>query len=63
MNTRARLVAWRVVPVVMADDGEELTPINVQPVDVPAAQWQAFKDSGDAEFLASIQQQLDNPPT
>ena len=45
-NPRVRVVAWRVQPVVMADDGENLPPVNVQPVEIPAREWQAFKDGG-----------------
>ena len=56
---RLRVVAWRVQPVVMADDGENLTPVNVQPVEIPAREWQAFKDGGDEEALASIREQVE----
>lgn len=58
---RLRVVAWRVQPVVMADDGENLTPVNVQPVEIPAREWQAFKDGGDEEALASIREQVEAP--
>ena len=58
---RLRVVSWRVQPIVMSDDGEHLTPVPVQPLDIPSADWEAFKAGGDAEALLSIQQQLDNP--
>lgn len=60
---RARLVGWRVQPIVMADDGDTLTPVPVQPVEIPAAQWQEFKDGGDDNALVQVQAQLDKPPT
>lgn len=60
-GNRVRVVAWRVQPVVMADDGENLTPINVQAVEIPAAEWGAFKAGGDDEALASIREQISAP--
>lgn len=57
---RIRVVGWNVQPVVMLDDGESLTPVQVAPNMIPAAQWQAFKDGGDAEAIASIKEQV--PP-
>lgn len=60
---RLRVVAWRVQPLVMADDGEHLTPVEVQPAEIPAAQWQTFKDGGDDAALAQVRAQLDQPPT
>lgn len=59
-EVRVRLVAWRVQPVVMADDGESLTPVPVEAVEIPASQWEAFKAGGDAAALHSIQEQLDS---
>lgn len=59
MSARVRVVGWRVQPVVMVDDGENLTPVNVQPVEVPAREWQTFKDGGDEEALASIREQVE----
>jgi hypothetical protein len=32
-------VGWTVQPVLMADDGENLTPVPVAPQMIPAAQW------------------------
>lgn len=55
---RVRVVAWRVQPIVMVDDGDELVPIPVQPTDIPASQWQAFKDGGDAFAIEQIQEQV-----
>lgn len=56
--TRVRLVAWRVQPIVMADDGDQLVPIPVQPADIPASQWQDFKDGGDELAIDQIREQF-----
>jgi hypothetical protein len=53
-----RIVSWRVQPIVMSDDGDNLTPINVQAIDIPAKDWDEFKAGGDEAALDSIRQQL-----
>ena len=58
---KMRLVGWNVQPVVMADDGENLTPVNVGAQMVPAAQWQAFKDGGDLTALEQVRAQIEEP--
>lgn len=58
-STRMRLVGWQVQPVVMADDGENLTPVNVGPQMIPGAQWEAFKDGADDQALEHIRQQIE----
>ena len=65
MTTRMRLVGWTVQPVVMADDGENLTPVQISPQVIPASGWDAFKDGGDAAALESIRAQIEGvgPPT
>ena len=57
-----RLVGWHVQPVVMADDGENLTPVDVGGQMIPAAQWQTFKDGGDETALDQIRSQVEKPP-
>lgn len=47
-------------PIVMADDGENLTPVNVSPAQIPAAQWQAFKDGGDVTALEQVRTQIES---
>lgn len=37
--TRLRVVGYIVQPQLMADDGETLTPLPVQPVTIPASEW------------------------
>jgi hypothetical protein len=54
-----RLVGWNVQPVIMSDDGENLTAVNVQAVQIPAAQWQAFKDGGDIAALEQVRPQVE----
>jgi hypothetical protein len=63
MTARMRLVGWNVQPVVMADDGENLTPVQMNPLNIPAAQWQAFKDGGDVAALEPIRAQIEAEPT
>ena len=57
--TRMRLVGWNVQPVVMSDDGENLTPVQVNGTTIPANQWQAFKDGGDQIALDSLRRQIE----
>lgn len=57
--TRMRLVGWQVQPVVMADDGDNLTPVPIAPQIIPATQWEAFKGGGDATALEGIRQQVE----
>lgn len=62
MSARLRIVGWNVQPVVMADDGDNLTPLPVAPQMVNAADWEAFKAGGDVEALAAIRAQVEGPP-
>ena len=59
MSARIRLVGWQVQPVVMADDGENLTPVQVSGRMIPASEWQAFKDGGDAAALEAVRRQFE----
>ena len=59
---RIRVVGWEVRPITMADDGENLTPVNVQAVMIPAAEWQSFKDGGDRAALQSIGDRINSQP-
>lgn len=61
MAIRMRVVGWNVQPVVMADDGENLTAVEVTAQMIPAAQWQRFKDGGDEEALAALRYQVERP--
>lgn len=59
MTRRMRLVGWQVQPVIMADDGEHLEPVQVQPQVVQARNWQAFKDGGDVAALEGVRRQVE----
>jgi hypothetical protein len=43
--TRLRLVQLIVTPVLVADDGEHLTPVQAAPITVPAADLDGFPAS------------------
>ena len=53
---RARLVTATVSLQVVADNGETLTPIRLEPITLTAAQWEGFDMRA---ALAGIQAQLD----
>jgi hypothetical protein len=59
---RMRLVGWSVQPVIMADDGDNLDPVQVQPQMIPAKDWQAFKQGGDEASLEQMRAQIEGPP-
>jgi hypothetical protein len=56
-----RLVGWNVQPVLMADDGDNLTPVSVTAYIVPASEWETFKSGGDAEALEALRRQIETP--
>lgn len=58
-----RLVGWVVKPVLMLDDGDDLTPMNCTEQMIPRAQWQAFKDGGDEAAVGQIRAQALPEPT
>jgi hypothetical protein len=60
MTTRMRLVGWNVQPVIMADDGEDLTPVAVQATMIAAKDWQGFKDGGDKAALEELRPKVEN---
>jgi hypothetical protein len=53
MANRLRIVGFIVQPQVMVDDGEHLTPLEVQGAQVPASQWPQV-----VELLAPSLEQL-----
>jgi hypothetical protein len=57
MADRLRLVGWNIQPVLMVDDGENLTPIQVPPISISAGQWEQFKNGGDEQALAELREQ------
>lgn len=58
-DTRMRVVGWNVQPVLMADDGENLTTVPVQATMISNAQWRDFKEGGDEEALEKLRQQIE----
>lgn len=56
-----RVVGWQVQPIVMLDDGDNLTSIPVQPQTIARAAWQAFKDGGDDIAIDQLRVQLETP--
>lgn len=63
MSARLRIVGWNVQPVVMLDDGENLTAVPVGPQMIPAAAWEEFKAGGDQHAIASLREQVANRDT
>lgn len=53
-------MGWRVQPIVMRDNGDDLTAVDVQPAMIPAAQWQDFKDGGDASAIDGVRVQIES---
>lgn len=60
---RVRPVHFIVTPVLVADDGEHLAPIEVQPVTVSAADWPTFAAEQWPALLEQVQAQVDPTPT
>jgi hypothetical protein len=55
MSRRVRLVGATVHLTAVADDGETLHPLQLEPLGVPAAAWPPDLDA----VLADVQRQLD----
>jgi hypothetical protein len=55
-----RVVGWNVQPIIMADDGEELTPVPVQATTINNVDWQGFKDGGDKSALEELRPKVEN---
>lgn len=60
---RMRIVGWQVAPILMADDGENLLPVNVQPQIIAAAAWEAWKAGEDAKSLDALRAQIEGVKT
>lgn len=60
---RLRLVGVTVSPSFVLDDGEHLMPVQVQPVQVSAADWPAYSTDGFTRDLALLQEQVDAQQT
>lgn len=62
MSKRVRVVQYVVHPVLVVDDGDNLDPLQVEPITVPAAGWAAFIDGGLDHALAELQEGLNAEP-
>lgn len=63
MTTKLRVIKMVLQPVVVLDDGETLTEIEVQPIVVPWKAWDAYVNGGLAEAMAQLEAQLAPPET
>jgi hypothetical protein len=59
LTPKMRLVAWQVQPIVMIDDGKNLTPLPIDAVQIPASQWNAFKQGDDEIALNNLRSQIE----
>jgi hypothetical protein len=60
---RLRVVGYQVRLVAFSDDGDELTAVNAQPLEIPAAQWHEFVTSGLGQAIESVRVQIEGPDT
>lgn len=58
-KNRLRVVAVHVQLEAFADDGDGLTPLQLQPIRVPFQQWQEFVDSGFASAVDQLRGQVE----
>lgn len=59
---RVRLVQVVVQPVLVTDDGETLAPLQVEPIPVPANEWNTFVETGLTEALAGLEERVNATP-
>lgn len=59
---RVRVLGYSVQPQLVLDDGDTLTPLPVQPFNVPAADWLRVQEIC-AEAAARLQATLDEQNT
>jgi hypothetical protein len=62
VTDRLRLVEVVVQPVIMRDDGEHLTPVQVQPIRVSAADLDAFPAKLLSDLAAAEQSVVPHDP-
>lgn len=55
---KLRAVQFIVTPVLVADDGETLTPVPAEPITVPASAWPTFATDQWPKALAEAEAQL-----
>lgn len=59
MKLKMRLVGWNVQPIIMADDGENLMPVQSTGDTILAADWATFKDGGDEAALERLRKEIE----
>lgn len=59
MGKRLRIVGWQVQPQLMVDDGENLQPLNTQPITIPHSEWDEFVDGGWEEAIGRVREQVE----
>lgn len=62
MTARLRVVSYTVQPQVMLDDGEHLSPVQLNPVVIPAVEWPNVVMMM-ADALAAMQAEYDSRET
>lgn len=60
MSKRVRVIQYVIHPVLVVDDGADLTPLDVEPITVPAAGWASFIEGGLASALAGLEAQVND---
>lgn len=58
--SRVRVLRFIVQPVLVIDDGEDLDPIDVQPIEVAARDWPTFAAEQWPAMLQQVQSQIDD---
>ncbi len=59
--TRLRIVGYLVQPQLMADDGDNLTPLPVQPVAISAIDWPNVVELV-SDAIEQLRPQVEGPP-
>lgn len=57
---KARIVGWNVQPVVMVDDGDDLVSQPVEPMFIPAKQWDEWSAQGWQADVDTLKKQIES---
>lgn len=57
--TRLRVVSIVVQIEAFADDGETLSPLSIQPLRIPVAEWRRFVDEGFDAAIRDLQVRIE----
>jgi hypothetical protein len=61
MSVKVRVVKVIVQPILVADDGETLRELPIQPIEVSAKDWPAYPAEQFAEALVEMEANLNAP--